>query len=73
MDRPEHHRTDCLKERGVEKGRSRHSILGCGEQSLFNQINISTVSRAALGVLLRDREEVVWAFPGALLPLEPAL
>ena len=27
MDRPEHHSTDRLKERGVEKGSGRHSIL----------------------------------------------
>ena len=37
MDRPEHHSTDRLKERGVEKGGGRHSTLQGRERSVFNQ------------------------------------
>ena len=35
MDRPEHHSTDRLKERGVEKGSGRHSTLQGRERSVF--------------------------------------
>ena len=42
-DRPEHHSIDHLKERGVEKGRGRHSTLQDLERSVFNQTNIGTV------------------------------
>ena len=68
MDSPEHHSTDRLKERGVEKGSSRHSTLKGRKQFVFNQTNIGTVSRATLGRLLRDRVECVWAFPSATMP-----
>ena len=40
----------------------RHSTLHGRERSVFNEANIGTVSRAALGRLLRDRAEHVWAF-----------
>ena len=68
MDRPEHHSTDHLKERGVEKGSSRHSTLQGQERSVFNQTNIGTVSRATLGRLLRDGVEHIWAFLSATMP-----
>ena len=68
MDRPEHHSTDRLKERGVEKGSGRHSTLQGRERSVFNQANIDTVSKATLGRLLRDGAERVWAFPSATMP-----
>ena len=67
-DKPEHHSIDRLKERGVEKGSSRHSTLQGRERSVFNQTNIGTVSRATLGRLLRDGAERVWAFPSATMP-----
>ena len=59
MDRPEHHRIDRLKERGVEKGSGQHSTLQSEERSVFNQAKIGTVSRATLGRLLRDGTEHV--------------
>ena len=68
MDWPEHHSTDRLKERGVEKGSGRHSTLQGRERSVFNQTNIGTVSRATLGGLLRDGVECAWAFPSATMP-----
>ena len=68
MDRPEHHSTDCLKERGVEKGSDRHSTLQGRERSVFNRANIGTVLWATLGRLLRDDSERVWAFPSATMP-----
>ena len=68
MDKPEHHSTDHLKERGVEKGSGRHSTLQGRERSVFNQANTGTVSRATLGRLLRDGAERVWAFPSAMMP-----
>ena len=67
-DKPEHHSIDRLKERGVEKGSGRHSTLQGRERSVFNQTNIGTVSRTALGRLLRDGAERVWAFPSATMP-----
>ena len=67
-DRPMHHSTDRLKERGVEKGSGRHSTLQGRERSVFNQTSIGTVSRATLGRLLRDGTEHVWAFPSATMP-----
>ena len=57
MNRPEHHSIDCLKERGVEKGSGRHSILQGRERSKLSQRNIGTVSMATLGRLLRDGAE----------------
>ena len=62
MDRLEHHSTDHLKERGVEKGSGRHSPLRGRVPSVLNQTNIGTVSKATLGRLLRDGAERVWAF-----------
>ena len=67
-DKPEHHSTDRLKERGVEKGSGRQSTLQGRERFVFNQANIGTVSRATLGGLLRDGAERVWAFPSATMP-----
>ena len=54
MDRPEHHSTDRLKERGVKKGCGRHSNLRGREQCVFNQTTTGTVSRVTLGRLLGD-------------------
>ena len=68
IDRPEHHSTDRLKERGVEKRNGRHSNLRGRERSVLYQTNIGTVSRATLGRLLRDGAERVWAFPSATMP-----
>ena len=68
MDSPEHHSTDRLKERGVEKGSGQHSTIQGREGSVFNQANIGTVSRATLGRLLRDGAECIWAFPSATIP-----
>ena len=68
MDRPEHHSTDRLKERGLEKGSSRHSTLQGRKRSVFNQANIGTASRSTLGRLLRDRAERAWAFPSTTMP-----
>ena len=67
-DKPEHHSIDHLKERVVEKESGRHSILQGRERSVFNQTNISTVSKATIGRLLRDGAERVWAFTGATMP-----
>ena len=67
-DKPEHHSTDHLKERGVEKGSGWHSTLQGRERSVFNQTNIGTVLRATLGRLLRDGAEHVWAFPSTTMP-----
>ena len=61
-DKPEHYSIDRLKERGVEKGNDRHSILKGRERSVFNQTNIGTALRATLGRLLRDGADRVWAF-----------
>ena len=66
-DKPEHHSTDRLKERGVEKDSGRHSTLQGRQRSVFNQANIGTVSRATLGRLLRDGAERVWAFPSTTM------
>ena len=70
MDRPEHHSTDRLKERGVEKGSGRHSTLQSRERSVFNQSNVGTVSWAslAIGETLRNGAERVWVFPRATMP-----
>ena len=67
-DKPEHHSIDRLKERGVEKGSDRHSTLQGRERSVFNQANVGTLSREALGRLLRDGAKCVWAFPSATMP-----
>ena len=46
----------------------RHSTLRCREQSVFNQTNIGTVSRATLERLLRGGAERLWSFPSATMP-----
>ena len=61
-DKPEHQSINRLKETGVEKGSGRHSSLWGGEQSVFKQADIGTVSRATLGRLLRDGEEAYGPF-----------
>ena len=68
MDKPQHHSTDRLKERGVEKRSGWHSIQRGQEWSVFNQTNTGNVSKATLGRLLRDRAECMWAFPSAMTP-----
>ena len=60
MDRPEHHSIDRLKERGVDEGRGEHSTHRGQEQSVFNQANIGSVSRATLERLLRDGPKRTW-------------
>ena len=67
MDRPEHHSTDRLKERGVEKGSGGHSTLQGRERSVFNQTNIDSVLMAALRGLLRGGAVHVWASPSAVV------
>ena len=67
MDRPEHYSTDCLKERGVEKGSGQHSTLQGWEWSVFNKTNTGNVSRAALWRLLRDGADRILAFPSATI------
>ena len=66
--RPGHHRIDRLKERGVEIGKGRHCILRGRKRSVFDRTNNGTVSRAALGRLLRDGAERTWPFPSATMP-----
>ena len=70
MDRSEHHSTDRLKERGVEKGSSLHSTLQGRERSVFNKTNICTASRATLQRLLRDGAERIWVFQSATMHRE---
>ena len=60
-----HHTIDRLEERGVESGSARLSSLKGKQRAIVNQSNIGTVSKAALGKLLRDGVERVWAFPSA--------
>ena len=62
MDRSEHHSIDRLKERGVENGSGQGSTVRGQERSMFNQKNISIVSKATLGRLMRDALEHIWAF-----------
>ena len=75
MDRPEHPSTDRLEERGVEKGSGRHFTFRGRERPVFNQTNICTVSRAAVGRLLRGGVERVWASlnQNILTPGRPAM
>ena len=40
MDRSRHRNSDCLKERGVDKGSGRRSIFPGWERSVFSQTNI---------------------------------
>ena len=68
MDRPQHHCINHLKERGVEKGSSRHFTIQGQKRSVFNQTNIGMVLRATLGRLLRDRVDHVRAFPSTTMP-----
>ena len=62
MDRPEHHRIDRPKERGVEKESGRYSTLQDQDGSVFNQTNIGTGSGAILGKTMREGTERVWVF-----------
>ena len=50
-----HHTTDCLQERGVERGSARWYSLKGRERAIVNQTDIGTVSKATLGKLLRER------------------
>ena len=68
MGGPEHHSIDRLNERGVAEGRGRPSTLQGRERSVFNQMDISTISRANLGRLLRDGTEHAWAFLNDEMP-----
>ena len=52
-----HHTIDRLEERGVEIGSARRSSLKGRERAIVSQTNIATVSKAALGKLLRDGVE----------------
>ena len=70
MDRPEHHSTDRLKKRGVEKGSGRHSTLRDRERSVFNQTKIGAVSRATLRRLLRDGRSAYGPFRALRFHLE---
>ena len=47
-DRPEHHSTDCLKERGMERRNVQRSTLRDWERPVFNQTRIGTVWRITL-------------------------
>ena len=42
--------------------------LDCRQMPVYAVCNVGTVSKAALGKLLRDRVECVWVFPSALIP-----
>ena len=64
-----HHTTDCLEERGVERGSARRSSLKGRETAIVSQTNIGTVSKATLGKLLREEVERIWAFSGHVLSL----
>ena len=68
MDRSEHHSINRLKTRGVENSSDRCCTLRGRKKTVFNQTNISTVSRAKLVRRLRHRVERVWAFPCATTP-----
>ena len=63
-----HHSVDRLLERDIQKGSGRLSTLRGRERAVVNQTNIGTVSKATLGKLLKDGEERIWAFPGAVIP-----
>ena len=58
-----HHIIDSLEETDVERGSARRISLKERERAIVNQTNIGTVSKGALGKLLRDGVERVWAFP----------
>ena len=55
-----HHTIDRLEERGVERGNARRSSLKGRKRAIVNQTNIGTVSKAALGKLLRDGVERIF-------------
>ena len=55
MDRPEHHITDHMKERKVEKGNGRRSTLQGLERSGLKQTDVGAISRAVLERLLINR------------------
>ena len=63
-----HHSIDRLEERGMERGRARWSSLKGRERAIINQMKTGTVSKAALGKLLRDGVEHIWAFPNTQIP-----
>ena len=56
-----HHTTDHV--RGLERRSTRRSSLKGWERANVNQTNTGTISKATLGKLLRDRVELIWAFP----------
>ena len=56
---------DRLAEGGVERRSARRSSLKGQERAIVNLTNIGTVSKAALGKLLRDGVKRIWAFLGA--------
>ena len=68
-DRPEHHSTDRLKERGVQKEVANVPSLEVGTGLCLT--NTGIVSRAALGKLLRDQAEHVEAHQRAAMPFGP--
>ena len=63
-----HHTIDHLEERGTERGSARRSSLKGQERAIIIQLNIGTISKAALGNLLRDRVKRFWAFLSAWIP-----
>ena len=63
-----YHTIDCLEERGAERESAGRSSLKGREGAIVNQTNIGTASKAALGELLRDRVERIWAHMSAYIP-----
>ena len=49
-----HHTTDCLEQRGVERGSARLSTMEGQARAIFNQTNDGTVSKTMLGKPLRQ-------------------
>ena len=67
----EHHTTDRLEERGVERGSARRSSLKGRERAVFSQTNIGTVSKAILGKRLRETGWSAYGlFRAHIYPLE---
>ena len=75
LDRPEHHSTDPLKERVVEKGSGRYPTLRGRERCVFHQTisNFGTVPRTTLGALLSDWRAVYRSFLALRCHLEQLL
>ena len=70
MDRPEHHSTDRLKERGSGE-RKRPTLHPPRSETICVQPDKSWHcfhGKVTLGKLLRDGAERVWAFPSATMP-----